>query len=102
MKVEELTRAVVKPVVSRRAAVPCLELAPLLVQLRIVDANEVEDVLLELARDTGEDVHEAVRVRRHEVDRRLAQPHLVHHRLDGLPPATRVPRISEMASADQP
>src|SRR5258708_8445768 len=102
MKIEQLACPVIEPVVSRGAAVAGLELAPFIVQLRIVDANEVEDVLLELARDPGEDVDQAVRIRRHKVNGRLTQTHLVHDRLDWLPPATRVARISEVAAADQP
>src|SRR5258708_39843668 len=102
MKIEQLAGPVIEPVVTRGAAVAGLEFAPFIVQLRIVDANEVEDVLLELARDPGEDVDQAVRIRRHEVNRRLTQTHLVHDRLDWLPPATRVTRISEVAAADQP
>src|SRR5712692_5614774 len=102
MKIEQLAGPVIEPVVTRGAAVAGLELAPFLVQVTIVDANEIEDVLLELARDPGEDVDQAVRVRRHEVNRRLTQTHLVHDRLDWLPPATRVARISEVAAADQP
>src|SRR5260370_20363395 len=102
MEVEPLARPGIEPGVSRGAGVAGCELASFLVQVGIVDANEVEDVLLELARDPGEDVDQAMRVRRHEVDRRLTQTHLVHDRLDWLPPATRVACISEMAAADQP
>src|SRR5712691_8689423 len=102
MKVEQLARAVVKPVVSRGATVTAFELAPFFVQVGIVAAHEVEDVLLELARDSCEDVDQAVRVRRHEVDRRFTQAHLIHRRLDRLPPATRVARIAEVTAADQP
>src|SRR6202043_2132467 len=52
MVVENLARAVVHPVLARRADVPGLQLASLLVELGVVASDPIHDVALELARDT--------------------------------------------------
>src|SRR5450631_586181 len=78
------------------------ELAALLIQLWVVPADPVHDVTLELAGHSGQDVDEAVRVGRDEVDWRVARAHLAHGRRDRKPPTTRVSRVSEMAAADEP
>jgi hypothetical protein len=62
MLVEELAGPEIEPVETRCAAVTGLELAAFLIELRIVGADEIEDVLLEMTRDPREDVDEAVRV----------------------------------------
>src|SRR5712691_4889054 len=102
MLVEELARPEVEPVGARSAAVAGLELAPFLSEVRVIGADEVEDVFLEMPCDPGEDVDEAVRVGRHEIDRRLTHAHLVHRGRDRLPPAAGVARVAEVAAADQP
>src|ERR1700730_19050747 len=102
MEVEQLARAVVEQVVSRGTAVARLELSPLFIQIRVVSADEVEDVVLELPRHAGEDVAQAMRVRGDEIDRRLANAHLLHRGCDRLPPPACIARVAEVAGADQP
>src|SRR2546428_6157918 len=102
MLIEQLAGAVIHPVVSRCPAVAGLELAPLLVELGVPGADEVENVFLELAGDARKNIDQAMSVRRHEVDRRFTHTHLVHRPGDGLPPTAGVSRIAEVAAPHQP
>src|SRR5205807_191965 len=102
VEVEELPCPVVEQVVSRGAAVAGLELAPLIIKLRVVSTYEVENVILELPRHAGQDVDQAVRVRGDEIDRRFANAHLLHRRCDRLPPPAGIARVAEVAAPDQP
>ena len=76
---------------------PDLELVPLLLQLRVVVADPVEDLALELAGGAAEDVDQAVRVGRDEVDGRVEHAQLGHRPGDGQPPASRHSRVAEVA-----
>ena len=79
---------------------PRLELASLLVELWLVAVDPVADLRIELTRNPGQDVDEAVRVGRHEVDGRVAHAELVHRGGDRQPPPAGVAGIAEMAAAD--
>ncbi len=100
-RVEQLARAVVKPVLAGSAAVPGLELASFGVQVGVVLADPVDDVALDSPGDAGEHVDEAVRVGRDEVDRRVARSELVHRGGDWQPPPACVAREPEVTAADQ-
>src|SRR5579864_756194 len=102
VRVEDLTRAVVQPVLPRGPAVPGVELLPLLVEVAIAAADPIDDLVFDPPRDSGQHVDEAVRVGRNEVHGGVARADLVHRRGDGQPPATRVARETEVAAADEP
>src|SRR5438477_2283288 len=99
MRVEDLARAVVEPVLSRGAAVPRLQLVPLIVELRIRSSDPIHDLVFNPARHTCQDVDQAVRVRGNEIDWRIARAEPVHRCGDGQPPAACVAREPEVAAA---
>src|SRR6185312_1251065 len=100
--VEQLAGAVIEPVLAGRAAVTGLELSALVLEVGVVARYPIDDLALDPPCDAGEHVDEAVRVGRHEVDRRIPRVELVHRDRDGQPPAAGVAREAEVTATDQP
>ena len=98
--VEDLARAEVEPVLTRRAAVPELQLLTFLLEVGVVVARPFEDLGFEIPRGTAEHVDQAVGVGGDEVHGGLTHLQLVHRRGDGKPPPARHSCVTEVAAAD--